>query len=134
MMTRRGPVPVAGGDLQAALAELAELVDAIADAVRGHDLAGLGAANERATELHAALAERISALGEAGRLPPAAGPLGGLIGRLRSGVRRNALLIERAWAIDAATTRLLLSLGRGPAAPVSGVYAPIPIANIERSA
>lgn len=125
--------PAAPLDLDAGLAELADVVDLIAVAVGRHDLIALNAANARATELHAALAAQIAALGAADR-PRPAGQMADLLARLRSGVRRNALLIERAWAIDAATTRLLLSLGRSPAEPLAGAYVPVPAANIERRA
>lgn len=132
-MARRTTGPAAHVDLDATLAELADVIDSIGVAVRSHDLAAIEAANERATALQTALAARIAAPGDADRVRPS-GRLVGLLDRLRSGVRRNALLIEHAWAIDAATTRLLLSLGRSPAEPLVGAYVPIPVATIERRA
>lgn len=132
-MARRTTGPGADVDLDATLADLADVIDAIGVAVGNHDLAALDAANARATALQATLAVRIAALGEADRTRPT-GQLAGLLARLRSGVRRNALLIERAWAIDAATTRLLLSLGRSPAEPLTGAYVAVPVATIERRA
>ena len=132
-MARRPAGPAAHVDLDATLAELADVIDAIGVAVGSHDLAALDAANERAMTLQATLAARIAVLGDADRARPP-GQLAGLVARLRAGVRRNALLIERAWAMDAATTRLLLSLGRSPAEPLAGAYIPVQAATIERHA
>jgi len=130
MARRTDPAKV---DLDATLAELADAVDAIAAAVGSHDLAGLELANARAATLQATLAAHIAALGEADRARPPRQPAG-LVTRLRAGVRRNALLIERAWSIDAATTRLLLSLGRTPDEPLSVAYVPVQLPTIERRA
>lgn len=132
-MARRGRTPETEIELDAALAGLADAVDAIAVAVGSHDLAALEAANARALTLQGVLAARIAAIDEAERVRPAH-QIAVLVGRLRFGVRRNALLIERAWAIDAATTRLLMSLGRHPNEPRTGVYVPEPIVTIERRA
>jgi hypothetical protein len=46
----------------------------------------------------------------------------GLCARLADGARRNAYLIEQAWAVDAALMRLLLGLGRVGADGTVGGY------------
>ncbi len=132
-MARPTAQPAAPLDLDASLAGLADVIDVIAIAVGRHDLAALTAANARATEIQASLALQIAALDPTERVRPT-GQITNLLARLRTGVRRNAFLIERAWAIDAATTRLLLSLGRNPSEPFAGAYVPVPAANIERRA
>jgi hypothetical protein len=131
-MARRGTDPTER-DLDGTLADLADVVDAIASAVGSHDLAALEAANARAVTLQAHIAALVAALDDAERARPSR-QLAGLVARLRLGVRRNALLIERAWSIDAATTRLLLSLGRTPTEPLSVAYVPPAVSTLERHA
>ncbi|MBA3876309.1 MAG: hypothetical protein C0498_05125 [Anaerolinea sp.] len=126
-----GPMP---GDLQATLREVAEILDAVAAAVLAHDRIRLDSANARATALLTTLAAQITELDGTGGQVPADGRVTGLVRRLRAAVRRNSMLIERAWAMDAATTRLLLSLGRGPVESPAGAYATVPILSIERNA
>jgi hypothetical protein len=46
--------------------------------------------------------------------------------RLAAGMRRNARLIEHAWAVDAALMRLLLGLGRVGADGAVGSYSANP--------
>jgi hypothetical protein len=47
-----------------------------------------------------------------------------LVARLSAGARRNAFLIEQAWAVDAALIRLLMGVGRiGPDGTVGGYSA-----------
>jgi len=50
----------------------------------------------------------------------------GLSERLAAGSRRNAYLIEQAWAVDAALMRLLLGLGKVGADGAFGGYASNP--------
>ena len=98
--------------LAGALSRLAEASDGVADAVVRHDRLALLSCTERAEALvdevgriNAALSDQERAL-----LPGIGVPE--LCERLAAGARRNAYLIEQAWATDAALMRLLLGLGR----------------------
>jgi len=135
MISRRAvdrPVPA---DLNAMLREVGAALDTIAAAVIAHDRDRLDAANTHANDLLAVIAARGSAP-DASTVPtrPDGEAAATLVRGLRTAVRRNAMLIERAWAMDAATTRLLLSLGRGPADTPAGAYSRLPIVTLERSA
>jgi hypothetical protein len=134
MISRRAADRPPPGDLLETLARLGEALDAIADAVIAHDRERLDAANARANDLLDTLAVRRRAVEESG-IPATSDPeVVGIMRSLRTAVRRNAMLIERAWATDASTTRLLMSLGRGPADSPMAAYAPAPYVAIERSA
>jgi hypothetical protein len=108
------------------LAELATSTDDLTAAVNRHDLAALLAANGRAEELVARLRARSGDLTdvERGRLDMVRVRV--LQDRIDVAARRNAYLIERAWAVDAATMRLLASLGRPAGDGPGGPYAPPP--------
>lgn len=123
-----------GSDLSETLREVSATLDAVAAAVMAHDRERLDSANERARLLLTTLAAQVGELDETGAPMPADGRIAGLVRGLRTAVRRNSLLIERAWAMDAATTRLLLSLGRGAADSPGGAYAAVPVLSIERNA
>ena len=110
--------------LTSALARLVAASDGVADAVTRHDRIALSRCNEEAdglieevNRLTAALtAEDRELLGEVG--------VTAMCERLATGARRNACLIEQAWAVDAALMRLLLGLGRvGPDGTVGGYAA-----------
>jgi hypothetical protein len=105
---RRDPVIVLGADLE----DLADVTDSLTTAVEGHDLAGLVASNERAEALAARIGEASARLTDADRERLDRRRIRALCERIDVGVRRNAYLIERAWALDAATMRLLAGLGR----------------------
>jgi hypothetical protein len=107
--------------LTTALTRLVAASDGVADAVTRHDRVALIRSNEEAdalvddvNRLTAALtAEDREMLGEVG--------VTALCERLAAGARRNAYLIEQAWAVDAALMRLLLGLGKvGPDGLVGG--------------
>jgi hypothetical protein len=101
--------------LAVALGKLLETSDGVAEAVTRHDRAALLEYNERADALLADVRRLTAALSDSDRalLPEMGVPA--LCRRLGAGSRRNALLIEQAWATDAALMRLLLGLGRvGP--------------------
>jgi hypothetical protein len=107
--------------LAAALTRLVASSDGVADAVTRHDRIALSRCNEEAdalvdevNRLTAVLtAEDRQLLGEVG--------VTDLCERLAAGARRNAYLIEQAWAVDAALMRLLLGLGKvGPDGTVGG--------------
>ena len=100
------------GALTAALAALAEVSDSVAVAVRSHDRAALEEANARAEELLARIAELGPTITEQDRLLIDSDTLSGLAERIASGARRNAYLIERAWATDAALMRLMMGVGK----------------------
>jgi hypothetical protein len=107
--------------LTIALGKLVETSDGVADAVTRHDRAALVESNERAdalvddvNRLSASLSDQDRAL-----LPSVGVPA--LVERLAAGARRNAYLIEQAWAVDAALMRLVMGLGRvGPDGSVDG--------------
>jgi hypothetical protein len=101
--------------LAVALGKLLETSDGVAEAVTRHDRAALLEYNERADSLLAEVGRLSAGLSDSDRalLPEFGVPA--LCKRLAAGSRRNALLIEQAWATDAALMRLLLGLGRvGP--------------------
>lgn len=119
----------------AALRELVDAADAIAAAVEVHDRVALEAANARAEGLADEVGQLIARLGpgEAVDLADPGFGLRPIVSRLRAAGRRNALLIERAWALDAATTRLLAGLARG-VADGAPLYAPAAFVAVERHA
>jgi len=112
--------------LTAALGRLVAMSDGVADAVKRHDRLALDRCNEQAessidevNRLTAGLTEEDRAmLGEAG--------VTALCERLAAGMRRNAYLIEQAWAVDAALMRLLLGLGKVGADGTVGGYSANP--------
>ena len=95
-----------------ALAGLADVSDAVAQAVQHHDRPALDAANARAEELLAAIAGLNPLLTEQDRLLIDGDMIAGLAERLAGGARRNAYLIEQAWAVDAALMRLIMGVGK----------------------
>jgi hypothetical protein len=101
--------------LAAALEDLADASDTLTIAVERHDLAGLLAASDRADRLTTRVAGLAAALEPADRTQLDGARIAGLRERLSISARRNAYLIERAWALDAATMRLLAGLGQGGA-------------------
>jgi hypothetical protein len=106
--TGRDPAILLGEDL----ADLADATDSMTSAVERHDLARLVATNERAEALAARIGELSGSLTDADRTRLDHGRMRALCERIDTAVRRNACLIERAWALDAATMRLLAGLGR----------------------
>jgi hypothetical protein len=113
-MTSFAPAPAADRPtaLVAALGELADATDSLTSAVERHDHASLVAANERAAALAARIGDLSAGLTDADRVRIDHARIGALRERIERAARRNAYLIERAWALDAATMRLLASLGR----------------------
>jgi len=110
--------------LASALARLVAASDGVADAVTRHDRIALSRCNEEAD----ALVDEVNRL--TATLTPEDRELFGEVGvtalceRLAAAARRNAYLIEQAWAVDAALMRLLLGLGRvGPDGTVGGYAA-----------
>ncbi len=97
--------------LSTTLAGLADVSDSVARAVQSHDRLGLEAANARAEELLARVVELVPTLTDEDRLL-AGDELAGLAERLNGAARRNAYLIEQAWAVDAALMRLMMGVGK----------------------
>jgi hypothetical protein len=112
--------------LASALERLVAASDSVAAALVGHDRTAL----ENSNELASALVDEIGALAEAlteedrADLPASAIP--GLRQKLSTAARRNAHLLEQAWAVDAALMRLLLGVGRAGPDSTVGVYNPAP--------
>lgn len=128
MTPTEGFRPTGWSDVSAALVDalskLAASTDALTIAVERHDLAGLLAATDRAEVLTGKITEISAGLTDADRPGLDAERILALRDRLDVAARRNAYLIERAWALDAATMRLLASLGRpAPDVPLQS-YAP----------
>ncbi len=123
-MADRGRAPAGNRELAsdrpaallAALGELAGAAASLTAAVERHDLAALVAANERAEILSARVGDLANALTDADRARLDLARMAALRDRLDLAARRNAYLIERAWAVDAATMRLLVGLGRSGSA------------------
>jgi hypothetical protein len=121
--------------LAGALSALADATDAVALAVRRHDHSALVEANLRADALLAAVGRTMAAVGPDDKHSLEAAGVGPLIERLGASGRRNAYLIERAWAIDAAMLRLLAGLGRqGVEGTAAGYGAPAGPAYLDRQA
>lgn len=118
-----------------ALAALLAVSDRVAQAVARHDRASLEACNERAGVLLAQVEQLATVLTpeERALLPEAGVPE--LRDRLTLASRRNALLIENAWATDAALMRLLIGNGKsGQDAPATGYETPHGPAYVDRGA
>lgn len=98
--------------LTIALGRLVEASDGVADAVTRHDRLALTISNERADALVDEVNRLTGALSDEDRLLFGEVGVTALCERLAAGARRNALLIEQAWAVDAALMRLLLGLGK----------------------
>jgi len=120
------PAPDRPTALVAALGELADATDSLTIAVERHDLARLVAASERAATLTAQIGDLSAGLTDADRARLDRERMRALRGRIDLAARRNAWLIERAWALDAATMRLLASLGRPTGDLPLQSYAPPP--------
>ena len=98
--------------LTSALDALVDATDALTVAVERHDLVALVAASDRAEVLTIRVDSIAAELGPIDRIELDAARIAQLTERLAVGARRNAYLIERAWALDAATMRMLVGLGQ----------------------
>ncbi|HEX7591075.1 MAG TPA: hypothetical protein VF375_03920 [Candidatus Limnocylindrales bacterium] len=108
--------------LTAALDRLIAASDAVAEAVRRHDRMALVSSNEQADALVGEVHRLDSALTDEERALLGAVGISALCERLGACGRRNALLIEQAWATDAALMRLLVGIGKIGPDSVAGVY------------
>jgi hypothetical protein len=113
-------------ELTNALSRLVAASDGMADAVTRHDRVSLLSWNEQAEALVEDVNGRAAALTEEDRALLGASEVAGLCQQLAAGARRNAYLIEHAWATDAALMRLLLGLGNVSADGSVGGYATNP--------
>jgi hypothetical protein len=107
--------------LTTTLTQLAEISDDVTDAVQRHDRPSLEQANERAEGLVSEVNRLAAALTQEDRALVGGTAIAGLCQRLAVAARRNAYLIEQAWAVDAALMRLLVGVGTvGAEGTVSG--------------
>jgi hypothetical protein len=106
--------------LVGALTGLTVITDEVTAAVQHHDRAGLERSNARAEELLAEVDRISSSLTEDERALIGETEVAALCERLAAGARRNAYLIEQAWAVDAALMRLVVGVGK------EGAYATEP--------
>ena len=110
--------------LTSALSALVTISDEVTLAVQNHDRLALISRNERAEGLIEEVNRIGGTLTDAERSMLADAGVPALVARLSAGARRNAFLIEQAWAVDAALIRLLMGVGRiGPDGTVGGYSA-----------
>lgn len=98
--------------LASALTRLLAASDGVADALTRHDRIALERSNEISTVLLEEVGGIAGDLSDDDRYVLAESPIPGLRERLAVASRRNAYLIEQAWAVDAALMRLVLGGGR----------------------
>jgi len=109
--------------LAAALTRLVSASDGVADAVTRHDRLALVRSNEQAEALVVEINRLAPTLTDEDRMMLGEFGVPVLCERLAAGARRNAYLIEQAWAVDAALMRLLLGVGKVGADGTVGGYA-----------
>jgi hypothetical protein len=112
--------------LTTALTNLLAASDGVAEAVTRHDRIALTRCSEQAEALVEEANRLAEALTEEDRAMLGEVGVVALSGRLAAGARRNAYLIEQAWAVDAALMRLLLGLGKVGADGTVGGYSANP--------
>jgi hypothetical protein len=112
--------------LTTVLARLVAASDGVADAVTRHDRLALTRCNEHAEPLIEEVNRLTAALTAEDRVLMGEAGVTALCNRLAAGMRRNAYLIEQAWAVDAALMRLLLGLGKVGADGTLGGYSANP--------
>jgi hypothetical protein len=93
------------------LAALADVSDALTAAIVSHDREAIVAATHDAEAIVAELS-RLQGSPDAARPQPADADVVLLAARIEAAARRNALLLERAWAVDAAMLRLLAAAAK----------------------
>ena len=96
-----------------ALSALADISDEVTQAVQRHDRVALEKSNVRAEELVGQINGLASSLTDEDRASVGQTAIAALCERLAVGARRNAYLIEQAWATDAALMRLVVGVGKG---------------------
>ena len=121
--------------LTTALGRLIAASDGVADAVTRHDRIALMRCNEQAEPLIEEVNRLTATLTDEDRAVLGEVGVTALCERLAAGMRRNAYLIEQAWAVDAALMRLLLGLGKvGADGTVNGYSANPGPAYVDREA
>ncbi len=98
--------------LASALTRLLAASDGVAEALTRHDRIALEKSNDLSTSLHNEVGQLADDLTDDERSWVDQSPIPALRDRLAVASRRNATLIEQAWAVDAALMRLILSGGR----------------------
>jgi hypothetical protein len=104
------------------LAALADTSDSLTAAIVTHDREAILNATLDAEAIVAELTRLEGATDPAARPRPADAGVVLLAARIEAAARRNALLLERAWATDAAILRLLATAARSEADAASGDY------------
>jgi len=112
--------------LASALSRLQAASDGVTEALTHHDRAALEASNELAGAIVAEIGDIAGSLTDDDRadLPDTSIPA--LRERLGVTARRNAVLIEQAWAVDAALMRLILGGGKTSPDAAGAGYASAP--------
>lgn len=113
-------------ELESALSRLVAASNGMAEAVSRHDRVALVGCNEQAEALVEEVNRRAAALTAEDRAILGESDVANLCEQLAAGARRNAYLIEHAWATDAALMRLLLGLGKVSADGTVGSYSANP--------
>ncbi len=98
--------------LASALTRLLAASDGVAEALTRHDRIALEKSNDLSTSLLNEVGQLADDLTDDERSWVDQSPIPALRDRLAVASRRNATLIEQAWAVDAALMRLILSGGR----------------------
>jgi hypothetical protein len=104
------------------LAALADASDALTGAIVAHDREAIVAATRDAEAIVAQISRLEGSPDTAARPRPADTGVLLLAARIEAAARRNAILLERAWATDAAILRLLAAAARSEADAASGDY------------
>jgi hypothetical protein len=112
--------------LASALTRLLAAADGVTEALARHDRAALEASNERSSAIVAEVADIAGSLTGEDRSELGATSIPTLREQLGVAARRNAVLIEQAWAVDAALMRLVLGGGRTVPDPSGAGYASAP--------
>jgi hypothetical protein len=112
--------------LTSALGRLVAVSDGLAAAVTRHDRLALTRSNEQADGLVDEVNRLTAALTAEDRAMLGPSGVTDLCEQLAAGMRRNAYLIEHAWATDAALMRLLMGLGTAATDGPAGGYGTSP--------
>jgi hypothetical protein len=98
--------------LASAMSRLLAASNGVTEALTRHDRAALEASNELSGSLVAEVGDLAVSLTEQERLDLGLTPIPRLREQLAATARRNAFLIDEAWAVDAALMRLILGGGK----------------------
>ena len=121
--------------LSSTLTALADVSDQLTLAVQHHDRPAIERSNARAEQLLVEVGGLADSLTEGDRAFMGETGIRTLCERLAIGARRNAYLIEKAWAVDAALMRMLVGIGKvGSEGVVPGYGEPPPQTFVDRQA